>query len=250
MTSPEPLDVATAARDDALLTALGRGEAAPADDELALMLSAWRADLAADAPAATRPRRRSSWRIILAAAAAVVAFIGGLTIAAGGAGPDSPLWPITQLVYPERADSRAAERDAEHTIAQARRAVAEQRYADAARLLDQATVDIRRIHDGTVARRLLDEVAALRALLPGSALPPGPAGGNTPTPAPSPGAGGATEPGGGSGGQPTGGGPLPGVPLPTLPTPSLPGLPLPTLPLPTLPTLPLPTLPTLPTLPG
>jgi uncharacterized membrane protein YgcG len=228
------MDVAVVAQDDALLDALGRGDPPPADDEVALLLAAWRADLASDVtvrpavpPAGDlpRPRRRRYLRAALAAAAAVVAVAGGLVVTAGSAGPDSPLWSITRLLYADRADSRVAQRDAERAIESARSAVASSDYAEASRLLDEAVVLIGRVNDPSVAQRLLDEVDALRRLLPLTGLPP------TPAPSPSPGSSGGSGPGGSSGGGSSGGGsggpgggpglPLPSLPLPSLPLPSL-----------------------------
>jgi len=255
VTEEQPtVDLAAVARDDLLLDSLGQGSPAPGDDEVAAMLAAWRADLADDLPevrkavpavlpaadpAVRRVRRWSAMRVTLAAAAVVVAFLGGLVVAAGGAGPDSPLWSITQVVYGDRADSRLAERDAERTIQQARDAVAAGQPTEAEELLDQAESLIDRVTEPTVAQRLRDEVDAIRRLLstvPGLLNPtpgPTPGVGTTPTPAPGAPGGGPTpgRTGGGDGGNP------PGLPLPSLPLPSLPlpSLPLPSLPLPSLP---------------
>jgi len=252
-------DVTVLARDDALLDALGRGEPAPADDEVAGLLAAWRSELDPPterttvrtavplaippftAPAIERATRR--WRpgrMLVAAAAALVGLAGGLTVAAGSAGPDSPLWPITRVVYPERAESRLAQAQAESAIERARTAVQESRYADADRLLREATTLTGQIQDEGVVRRLLDEIDAVRHLLPGLApdgsVPGGPSGGQPPAPGQTAGSGGGPTPTAAPGG---------GLPLPSVPVPPVPSLPVPTLPLPSLPvpTLPLPTLP-------
>jgi hypothetical protein len=252
----EPVDIATVAADAELFEALAAGRPVPADDDVAAMLAAWRADLVDDLPtvrapvmappvtgppASVIPMRRSRARLVAAVAAGVVALGGVTTAAASVAGPDNPLWPITRVLFPERADSRVAQQEAEQTIDRAREAVAESRYSDAEKLLDEATALIGRVEDEDVARTLLAEVEAIRGLLPGLDLPGGGpvGGGGQPQPTPSPTSGGG--PGGGGGGsepRPTGGGG--GLPLPTLP--KLP-LPTPTLPLPDvpLPTLPLPT---------
>jgi hypothetical protein len=243
--------------DDLLLDALGRGEKAPADDDIAAMLAAWRADVAevADEPPATgelaevipisRARRRRGVRLGVAAAVlAVVA--GGTGVAAAQAGPGSPLWPITHVVNPDRV----ALVDAESAIADARKAATQGRTADAQRLVDRAATLVSKVHDPRDAARLRTELDDVRHLLatvtapggvagtvpgaPGTSATPGttPAPGSTPGgggPAPTPGPTGGAGGGGGGGG---GGGATPGLPLPTLPlpTPSLP-LPLPTVPI-------------------
>ncbi|HEX6970182.1 MAG TPA: hypothetical protein VF174_15410 [Micromonosporaceae bacterium] len=252
----QELDVEALTRDELLLDALGRGEPASDGDEVARLLAAWRADLVGDTtgdvekppPAARRARSRPpgrrdrigtgrrSHRILLAAAGLLVALGGMLTAAAGSAGPDSPLWPITRLVYEERAESRLAQRDARVIIERARQAVAEGRYTDAEHLLDDAAELIGRVRDPQTADRLLAEVAVVRRLLPGNSTgspgmhtpgsdtsPPAP-----PTAAPSTPAAGATPstgPTGSSAPSPSrsdGGLPLPDVPLPTgSPLPSL-----------------------------
>jgi hypothetical protein len=240
----DPVDMTQVQRDDELLDALVRGEAAPADDELAVLLAAWRDDLSLDlsdeddgpyslrpaaplpaspAPARTvrRPARRAGRgrTLSIAAAAVLIGLAGGTTAAAANAGPDSPLWPITRVVFADHADSVLSEQSAEDSIAKAREAIAQSRYADADKLLDEAATSAGKVHDEGTVRRLLDEISAVRGLLPGIGSP-----GAAPT-AGVPGQGGGSQPPGGAG---TGGGstanpaasggvlpPLP-VPLPTI----------------------------------
>jgi uncharacterized membrane protein YgcG len=237
---PETYDVATVTADDRLLDALGRGEAAPPDDDVAGLLAAWRAELATDIPTVRKPapagvvdlqqeRVRRGWRprrMLIAAAAMIIALGGAVTLAAGGAGPDSPLWPITQLVYSDRADARQAQQDAEQAISKARQAIDEGRYTDAEKQLNEAKGLIGRIHDPQVAHRLLDEVAAVTGLLPRLVTQPShpAAGGPKSTGSPRGGGGGQGGDGGGGGNPDTtqspGGLPLPSLPVP-LPTLSL-----------------------------
>jgi hypothetical protein len=248
----EPVDVTAVTRDALLLDALGRGDQPPPGDDVATMLAAWRADLAEPvaapplpaatppavpaAPPATRPavprrerRREVRVRAAIAIAASVLGLAGGAVIAASDAGPGSPLWPITKLVYDAHANAKVAERDAQRAISAARDAITYGRYADAERHLNDATVLIGRITDGGVADRLRGEVEALRQLLPAALpgadpAPSAPAGG-APSPGGPPGAGPGQTGGPGSGQTPDGGGVLPGLPLPTLPAlPSLPPL--------------------------
>jgi uncharacterized membrane protein YgcG len=238
--SEDTFDVATVTADDRLLDALGRGEAAPRDDEVAGLLAAWRAELAVDMPTVRKPapagvvdlgqeRVRRGWRplrMLITAAAAVIVIGGSLTLAAGGAGPDSPLWPITQLIYSERAQSRQAQQDAEQAITKARQAIDDGRYTDAEKQLNEAKGLIGQIHDQQVAHRLLDEVAAVTGLLPRLINQPShPAGGGPQPTGSARGGGGGGGDGGGGGGNPeptqsAGGLPLPSLPLP-LPTLSL-----------------------------
>ncbi|HEY3502225.1 MAG TPA: hypothetical protein VGN37_05465 [Actinocatenispora sp.] len=158
-------------RDDRALDALlGLGDPvdARADDPAMRLLAAWHADLSADdplpvraaapdttrvrrrAPAAaesdrTRPgrrtsRRRRGGRLALATGVAVLATTGfaGVAMAAGGASPGSPLFPVTKVIYPDRAAVREHQAAAAHDLASARQAAKEGRDDDARRYLDDA----------------------------------------------------------------------------------------------------------------
>lgn len=247
---PRPIALDVARADDRLLDALGQGEPAPQGDQIATLLASWRAelvddlseDLAEEPLPAPVPRRSawSGWRVRLVAAAALASLAtAGTSLAAVNAEPGSPLWPVTRVINPDRADVL----DAQTTIDQARRAIIEGRQADARRLLDQAQDQIARVRDPSAAQRLRAELDALRQSLTGlvtgatSSAPgvgplrsPGSTGGGgsstgtggggaTPTPTPTAGSTGGT--GGGTGG---GGGILP-TGVPSLPLPSLPSLP-------------------------
>jgi Anti-sigma-D factor RsdA to sigma factor binding region len=238
---PAP-DLATVRADDLLLDALGHGDPAPADDDLAAMLGAWRAELSdvtdeSDvteeeddlAPVRRRRLRSGTYRLILAGAV-VVAAAGGVGVAAAATGtPGSPLWPITQVVNPDRANVLQAQ----DALDQARQAITAGRYADAGRLLDTAQGLISRVPAGKDAQRLRADLATLRAALPTSTPGTAPSGTSPAAPpangtrapgavTPTPGPGGGATPGGGAqgGGQPsaspsaTGAGGLP-LPLPT-----------------------------------
>ncbi|WP_200210493.1 hypothetical protein [Micromonospora coerulea] len=269
----EAMNLEVIARDDLLLDALGRGEEAPADDAVAAMLAAWHADVAADltAPAELRPptptrdgdapgpavplrsahpvRRSRRWPLRLAAAViALVALVSGIGIGSRNAGPSSPLWTLTKLLYPQQAEVRGVE----ETIARARAALTAGRLDEAQRLVDQARRELADITDPATVDRLraqLDELArqltAARTDATPPAAPPVPpapsaprpgrsAGATTQAPAPAPK---PTKPGAGSTphASPTGGGGDPLLPLPELPLPApSPSLlsPLPDLPLP------------------
>jgi hypothetical protein len=237
--------VSTIHRDDVLLSALGRGDRMTDDDAVAVMLAAWQTELDQPSPTVraipvpvpvplpeSSPRPSRGWsqpaRALVATAATVAALAGAVTVAAGQARPGSPLWPITTVVYGARADSLLAQQDAERAISQARTAITDARYTEAARQLDTATALAGQVREQDVAHRLLDEIAVVRGLLPGatafssSATPtasatPGASRqhhGATPTPAPS------------SGDSPPL--PVPTLPMspPPAPTPTLPALPL------------------------
>jgi hypothetical protein len=185
----------------------------------------WREDLAAEVVPAAKPapatrRRKLTWGII---AAAVAASLGaGATVAAAStAEPGSPLWPITQRVFPEKA-SHASAKAARAAIADARAAVNERRLDDAQRSLKQAEGLIATVQSGLEREALNAELAQVRALLAsalnGQPLPvPSPATTPAPTVAPSPGGGPAPSP---SPSKP--GGDLLPLPTITLPLPSLP----------------------------
>ncbi|MDO3705034.1 anti-sigma-D factor RsdA [Micromonospora sp. C28SCA-DRY-2] len=253
----DELDLATIARDDQLLDALGRGEPAPAGDDVAAMLAAWRADLdnaddepvlrpaVQPPPAAPASRPAAFGQRVLRLAAAVVVLVAiatALGVASRTAGPSSPLWSLTKVLHPQQAQVRTVE----DTIDRARVALSAGRLAEAAQLVEQARDDLAGVDDRALATRLRAELDALhRELLAALTPPPAPA---TAAPAPAPTDGGSAPPAapGPVGSPPPASPPAAGepdpprvLPLPSLPTllpseglppllPSLPGLPLPT----------------------
>lgn len=208
-------DLRTVRRDDRLLDRIGRGEQV-ADGDVEAMLGAWRDTLPVAGPpdprlvaAVTapppRPRRRVA-RTSLGVAASVALLAGGVMVGAAYVNPDSPLWPVTRFVYGDVNDSRSPLDEANHDVADARTAVAQGRYAAAARLLGTADELAGRVEDPGAAKRLRDDIAGVRAKLPpdprtesGSTTvhrpaasieaPPVPPGGPAPTDAPLPGHG-------------------------------------------------------------
>lgn len=263
----EAMDLGTIARDDALLDALGRGEAAPEGDALAGMLALWRAELAEEPATAVRPgapapaeeaparravRRPRPWTLRLAAAAvALLALVSGLGIGSRDAGPGSPLWSLTRLLHPQQAEVRGIE----DTVDRARAALDAGRLDDAEALVAQGWRDLARVEDPAAVARLgaaldvlaSDLAAARAATAPPSTAPAATTGPATPaptavpsptvtgTPRPAPATRGGTPRPGSSGSPAPAGSPL--LPLPRLPLPlpsvSISGLPLPELPLPT-----------------
>ncbi|MEU4479012.1 hypothetical protein AB0F68_13230 [Micromonospora sp. NPDC023966] len=188
----EEPDLTTVAHDDLLLDVLGGGGEWQADaDGLTAMLATWRADLTADeehadvtgthglygrtdvhhpvdrvradttsghllASAPSRPFMRRALRLAVAVAAALV-LVTALGVGSRNAGPNSPLWPLTKVLHPERAEVR----DTERTIARARAAVAARRFEAARQLIDQALQDLTRITDTAEAARLRADIDAV-----------------------------------------------------------------------------------------
>ncbi|WBB69958.1 anti-sigma-D factor RsdA [Micromonospora sp. WMMD812] len=255
----DELDLATIARDDQLLDVLGHGGPGPADDEVAAMLAAWRADVdddgeqrlvraATEAPVPAATAATPISRGILRLAAAVVALLvlaSGLGVGSRNAGPTSPLWSLTRVLYPEQAQVRTVE----DGIARARAAVAAGRLDEARHLVREARRTLADVDDPAVATRLGADLDALdRALLAVPPVPPAAPSADprtqaapTTTPAPT-GAAPAPAP---ATPRPTPSSERPGLPnipslppllpspgrsgeTPSLPLPSLPGLPLPT----------------------
>lgn len=266
----QPMDLAPVAGDDLLLDALGRGDEPPAGDGLAVMLGAWRAEVDADEAAPTGDvepirtavaalgdpepgrdpdRTRRSWWVgrqaprLAAAAIAIVGLTTGLAVGSQHAGPTSPLWSLTKVLYPEQAEVRGVE----YTIDRARSALAAGRFDEARALIDDARSHLPRIADPATAARLGAELDALSRELPAATPAPPPA--NQPTP-PTPSSGpvatsgpAATEapapappPASGRNDQPPII-PVPSLPPPPAPIPSLLPTPLPGLSLPTGPLL-------------
>ncbi|HET8643384.1 MAG TPA: hypothetical protein VFM37_15715 [Pseudonocardiaceae bacterium] len=194
----QPADSAAVHADDLLLGAIGRGAPTPASEPVVDLLSAWRAEitqaadrsLARDSPipiprGAAHPTQRSPRPLLLTSAA--VAVIALLCLATLNATPQSPLWPITTAVFPQRADARLAQEAIHH----ARQAAAEGRYADSQRHLDRATDLLDRLGSDPRIEQLRSEIDAIRTAIldadppASSAEPPVPAPSEPPVPAPS-----------------------------------------------------------------
>lgn len=184
MTRLDPVD------DDLLLDRLGRGEPVADAGSVAAILAEWRATLPDSAPvdekllaaamalAPAAPARRTARRfarLSLGIASGVILACGGTAIAAAHAGPGSPLWPITQLLYGDEAESRIAVEAAGQVVADARVAAEQGRFGDAARLLDDATALLPKIHEPEHVQRLRAQLDAVRALLPPGPVPTEPA---------------------------------------------------------------------------
>lgn len=238
-------DTETLTRDDLLLDALGAGEPIDDDDDLLLLaLATWRSDLdtgltddpvPAVAPVSVavihRPRSRRTRRLALVAAV-VLAFGGGVAAGAATAEPGSPLWPITRVVYTDRAQTITTTA-ARKALDEAQTAVSEGRRGDAQRLITKAETLIADVRSDGVRNELqqrLDQIRASLASIVADTITPAPLPAPTSTPAlPGP----SSKPSSGSKPTPANSPllPLPSLPLPSLP---LPNLPLPSLSLPPL----------------
>lgn len=212
-------DLSALNRDEALLSALGRGDrpVGADSDEVTDLLYQWRADLvlhsdevAADVPAylddgpseLTRAARifgRAGRRVVVAAAIAVIGVgsIGGVA-AATDAAPGSPFWPIARWVNTERARSVQAAEDARGSLANAADSIVDDRTEDATRWLNRADSAIQMVmpEDGAAELRQRSNQLRARLSLPLQPIPtpmttpppPGsvPPGATSSTPKPSP----------------------------------------------------------------
>lgn len=161
----EPVDLVAVQADDELISALAAGMtvSAPgyggydADDHVAAILAAWREEVDAEPipelvdvdtaiatiRAAGRPRSRSRHLApIAAAAAAGVLLVGGVTVGSASARPDSLLWPVSKVLYSERADSIEAAARVTARIGKAKLALTSGQSIVAAQELREAQADL------------------------------------------------------------------------------------------------------------
>jgi hypothetical protein len=147
-----------------------------ADLEVEHMLTRWRGTLpagptdarllaAVTATVAVPRERRRFPKLTAGVAAGVFLTVGSITAAAAQAGPDSPLWPITQLVFGDLAESRTVTQTAEDTLRDAKAAAERGDAAEAARLLAKADELTERITEPAAAGRVRDAIAALRDVI-------------------------------------------------------------------------------------
>jgi hypothetical protein len=162
----------------------------------------------------SRERRMPRRARIAVAAAAVAAAVGGTVGAAATATPGSPLWPISQAIYPARADRLAAE----DALAQARRAVDARNFEQARRALVHAEQLISRVRDPREAALLRGELRQIEQLLLSATAPSGLL--PTATAGPAPDRSSSAHPA-----RPRTPGAHTSGPAPLVPNPPLPGLP-------------------------
>lgn len=109
-------------------------------------------------------QRRRSWRPVAAAAAAIGAVIvGSATVAAADADPRSPWWPITQVLWPARAQSIESTQQIQVALAQARVALAAGRNDEARVAIATAAGELENIDDVVARDGFRSTVTLLRA---------------------------------------------------------------------------------------
>lgn len=164
----ERLDLVAVQADDELLTALAAGMTVStpgsygydADDHVAAILASWKAevdeepipelidlDTAVDivrAAAAATPLQQRRRRLVPVAAAATAAVIAlsGVTVGSAAAEPGSVFWPVSKVLFSERAASIEAADRAEDHITRAKAALTEGRPDVAATELKQAQSEL------------------------------------------------------------------------------------------------------------
>jgi hypothetical protein len=88
---------------------------------------------------------------------------GGVAAASATAEPGTPLWPITKLMWSDKADSKIAEQEAQRLLNEARQALATNRPQRAAELVTSAQPLIARVTRPAMRQRLQDEAAEILA---------------------------------------------------------------------------------------
>ena len=179
----EPIDLAAVQADDELINALGAGFGVPsggrsfhADDQVVALLSNWRADVMeepipelidletavaavrAGMPAAkpTRSARARHLVPVAAAAAFLVLVGGGVTIGSATAEPDSALWPVSKVLFSERAESVEAAVRVSDKIDNAKQALSEGKPEQAAADLAQAQQELSKVRPQEGKDELVD----------------------------------------------------------------------------------------------
>ncbi|EHR59494.1 anti-sigma-D factor RsdA [Saccharomonospora cyanea] len=179
-TDVELTDLSAIQADDALLDALGGADSRVTDGlgdhELSALLLAWRRDVDSEAipelvdtPSAVttvrtavaarnaRGRGRRRMLVPVAAAAAVLAIgFTGTALAARDAQPGDTLWGLSKVLYADHARSVEAAASVRTDLDAARLAIAQERYEDARRALEEAEQALQ----GVTGE---DELAKLRA---------------------------------------------------------------------------------------
>ncbi|MEV6526407.1 hypothetical protein AB0M43_31170 [Longispora sp. NPDC051575] len=111
--------------------------------------------------------------MLAAAAVVVLAAGGGGVAAAGNARPGSPLWPVTRVVYADRAASTLAETRAEESLNLATQALETGRPEDAQKYLAEAERWLDKVTSDQAGRRLRQRTEDLKGVAGGVEGVPG-----------------------------------------------------------------------------
>jgi Anti-sigma-D factor RsdA to sigma factor binding region len=180
----EPIDLVAVQADDELISALAAGMSVStpgahsyqADDHVVALLSAWRADVAEEpipelvdldmavaavqaGIKANRPTRsgRARHLVPVAAAAAFLVLVGGgVSIGSASAEPDSTLWPVSKMLFSERAASVEAAVRASDKIESAKQALTDGQPQAAAAELQQAQKELTAVRPQEGQAQLVD----------------------------------------------------------------------------------------------
>ncbi len=181
----EPIDLVAVQADDELISALAAGMSVSsatgshsyhADDQVVALLSAWRADVAEEpipdlvdldmavaavqaGIKANRPTRsgRARHLVPVAAAAAFLVLVGGgVSIGSASAEPDSTLWPVSKMLFSERAASVEAAVRASDKIESAKKALTDGQPQAAAAELQQAQKELSAVRPQEGQAQLVD----------------------------------------------------------------------------------------------
>ncbi|WP_200210600.1 anti-sigma-D factor RsdA [Micromonospora coerulea] len=125
---------------------------------------------------ADRPPRRHP-RVLAGAAVALLTVTGGIWLGSARAEPDGLLWPVTEVVWTERAELLRTEREIGRMLEQARRDLTAGRYAEARTHLERAAALLAGLDDDAQLSRLRVDLDDLRRRLPTAGVPtPAPGG--------------------------------------------------------------------------
>lgn len=154
-------------------------------DQLTSMLSVWSAELAlrplpdpmpveeATALVARSAARRRSLRSVMAVAASIVALLlGSAVVGARSATPGDALWPVTQVMWADRAHSVTAGINVRTAIEQARLAINAGQAVEAIDAFSRANADLGGVNQQELRQSLLLDLEQLRTELSTAAVPP------------------------------------------------------------------------------
>lgn len=181
----DPIDMREVHFDDAFIDALSRDLATPTRDpaeyELAMMLSGWRAEASAvpapplpaldeveramfaEAPSRRGGRVVRTLRIVSGAAAIAIVAAAGLTVVSQGSQPGDPLWGVKKVVFSEAASQTQAAYDVRSDLEQAEAALAAGHTDEAHQLIARAQSKMGPVSDAGTREQMDQWIHRLRA---------------------------------------------------------------------------------------